>query len=79
MRLLVIGVLAALAAALLTVALLVGYHQDQGIIRWFPGTGVASKLDVMGAQPTYVVIEDEQAGSSASFPVLSRRHLPGAT
>jgi len=71
MRFLLIGVLAAVIATLLTIALLVGYSHDQGVIRWFPGTGVAGKLDVMGAQPAYVVIEDERVGSAASYPVLS--------
>jgi len=71
MRLLVIAVLGALAAGLLTVALLVGYDQDQQIIRWFPGTGIAGKVDVTGAPPAYVVIEDRRAGSVTSYPVLS--------
>jgi len=71
MRALVIGLLAFLAAALLTLALLVSYHQDQQIIRWFPGTGVAGKLDVVGATPAYVVIQDERAGATTSYPVLS--------
>jgi hypothetical protein len=71
MRLLVIGLLAVLAAALLTIVLLVSYHQDQQIIRWFPGTGVAGKLDVVGEQPAYVVIEAERAGPANTYAVLS--------
>jgi hypothetical protein len=71
MRFLVIGLLAAIMAVLLTVTLLVGYEHDQAIIRWFPGTGVAGKLDITGAQPAFVVIEDERVASLATYPVLS--------
>jgi hypothetical protein len=71
MRLLVIGLLAAAVTVLLTVTMFVGYKHDQGIIRWFPGTGVAGKLDVDGAPPAYVVIEDVRGGSATTYPVLS--------
>jgi hypothetical protein len=70
MRLLVIAVAAAVLAILLTVALL-GYRQDQRVIRWFDGTGVAAKLDVAGQAPRDVSIEDARTGKSYTFPVAA--------
>jgi hypothetical protein len=70
MRLLVIAVAAAVLAILLTVALL-GYRQDQRVIRWFDGTGVAAKLDVAGQTPRDVSIEDARTGTSYTFEVAA--------
>ncbi len=61
MRLLVVGVLAALLAILVTVTLL-GYRRDQAVIRWFPGTGIAGKIDMLGATPSTVFIDNRQSG-----------------
>jgi hypothetical protein len=62
MRLLRIGLLAALTAGLLAVAVMRGYSEDQAVIRWFPGTGIAGKLDVAGTMPSSVIIEDQGSG-----------------
>ena len=70
MRLLVIAVAAAVLATLLTVALL-GYRQDQRVIRWFDGTGVAAKLDVAGQPPRDVSIEDARTGKAYTFAVAA--------
>lgn len=71
MRLLLIGVLAAVLAVLLTVAVLTGYQQDQGVIRWFDGTGIAGKLDVVGSQPDHLVVENQANRSRIDVAVLS--------
>jgi hypothetical protein len=60
-RLLRVGLLAFLTVGLLAVAVMHGYSEDQGVIRWFPGTGIAGKVDVMGTMPSAVVIEDEKS------------------
>ena len=70
MRLLVVGVLAAALSVLLTVTLLLGYRTDQQRVRWFPGTGVAGKVDVTGAPPAYVSVEDLATGKEYTEPVL---------
>ena len=70
MKLLRIGVLAAVLSVLLTVALLTGYHQDQQVIRWFPGTGIAGKVDVLGAAPTYLSIVNRASGREYTVRVL---------
>lgn len=57
MRLLVVGLLAAALSVLVTVTLL-GYRHDQVVIRWFPGTGIAGKIDVLGANPSSVLIDN---------------------
>ncbi len=71
MKLLVVGLLAAALAVLLTIAVVAGYREDQGTIRWFPGTGIAGKVDVIGPQPTNLLITNEQSGVSVTAPVLS--------
>jgi hypothetical protein len=58
MKLLVVGVLSLVTATLLTAALLLGYREDQRVIMRFSGTGIAGKLDVIGAMPDQVLIED---------------------
>lgn len=70
MRLLLIGILAAVLSVLLTVTLLVGYRHDQQVIRWFPGTGIAAKLDTLGSPPSYVTIDNRQTGKAYTEPVL---------
>ena len=70
MKLLVIGVLAVILSALLTVALLTGYQRDQQVIRWFPGTGIAAKLDVAGGIPAFVAITNARSGEEYTFRVL---------
>ena len=70
MRLLVVGVLAAALSVLLTVTLLLGYRTDQQRVRWFPGTGIAGKVDVAGAPPAYVSVEDLATGKEYTEPVL---------
>ena len=71
MRLLVVGVLAAVLSVLLTLAVLTEYQQDQGVIRWFDGTGIAGKLDVVGSQPDHLVVESQATGSRIDVAVLS--------
>jgi hypothetical protein len=68
-RLLVIGILAIALSVLLTVALL-GYRQDRYVIRWFPGTGIAAKVDTLGAPPSSVEIVDRHTGKERTAPVL---------
>ena len=63
MKLLRIGCLAVLTVGLLVVAVLRGYADDQAVIRWFPGTGIAGKIDVAQAMPSEVAIQDQASGS----------------
>ena len=63
MRLLRVGLLVFLIAGLLVVAVLRGYSEDQAVIRWFPGTGIAGKIDVAQGWPSYIAIEDRVSGS----------------
>jgi len=69
MKLLAIGLLAAVLSVLLTVALLTGYHEDQQVVRWFPGTGIAGKVDVLGAAPTYLSIANRAGGQEYTVRV----------
>ena len=71
MRLRAVALLVATLTTLLTVAVLIGYRNDQQVIRWFPGTGIAGKLDVGGAQPAYLAIENESTGAAATVAVLA--------
>jgi hypothetical protein len=71
MRLLVVGVLAAVLCVLLSIAVLTGYRQDQQVIRWFDGTGIAGKVDVVGAQPDHLVVENQENRSRIDVAVLS--------
>lgn len=70
MKLLVIGVLAAALSVLLTATLLAGWRDDQRAVRWFPGTGIAAKVDTFGAQPSYVTIANRQTGKEYTEAVL---------
>ena len=69
MRLLVVGVLAAALSILLIVTLL-GYRHDQRVVRIFPGTGIAAKIDMWGAAPSSVEIGSEETGRQYTFAVL---------
>ena len=60
-RLLRIGLLAFLTVGLLAVAVMHGYSEDQRVIRWFPGTGIAGKIDVLETMPSAVLIEDQKS------------------
>jgi hypothetical protein len=71
LKLLVLGVLTVLALGLLVVAVAHGYSQDQGAIRWFPGTGIAGKIDVGGRMPSYLLIEDTRSRALARTPLAS--------
>jgi len=68
MRLLVVGVLAAVLCVLVTVTLL-GYRHDQAVIRWFPGTGIAAKIDMLGATPSSVLLDNRQTGKDYTAQV----------
>jgi hypothetical protein len=70
-RLLRVGLLAFLTVGLLAVAVMHGYSEDQSVIRWFPGTGIAGKIDVMGTIPSYLVIEDLSSRTSVRTPVAA--------
>jgi hypothetical protein len=69
MKLLVVGILAATVSVLLTVALLAGYRADQQIVHWFPGTGIAAKVDVLGLPPSHVSIENRKTGDEYTFAI----------
>jgi hypothetical protein len=69
MRLLRLGFLAFLLSVLLTAAVIGGYGRDQQVIRWFPGTGIAGKLDVWGGAPGQVQIQNRTTGATASADV----------
>lgn len=69
MRLLRISLLAFVLSALLTAAVVGGYGRDQQTIRWFPGTGIAGKLDGWGAAPGQVRLENATDGAVASADV----------
>ena len=68
MRLLVVGVLAIALSILVTITLL-GYRHDRVVIRWFPGTGIAGKIDVLGATPPSILIGNRQTGREFIAPV----------
>jgi hypothetical protein len=68
-KLLVVGILAAIVSVLLTVTLLAGYRYDQHVIRWFPGTGIAGKLDVLGGAPSAVEIVNDRTGKEYAAAV----------
>jgi len=70
-RLLRVGLLMVLTVGLLAVAVMHGYSEDQSVIRWFPGTGIAGKIDVMSPMPTYLVIEDLSSRTSVRAPVAA--------
>lgn len=70
MKVLVIGLLAAILSVLLTVALLVSYRADQHVVRWFPGTGIAGKVDVRGTPPAYLSVTDRRRGNEYTVRVL---------
>ncbi len=61
MRFLRIGFLAFVTASLLAAAVLHGYSEDQRVIRWFAGTGVAGKIDSIGPAPRYLLVEDQNS------------------
>ncbi|HET7418812.1 MAG TPA: hypothetical protein VFL27_00355 [Candidatus Dormibacteraeota bacterium] len=63
MRLLRVGFLTLLLAVLLTAAVIGDYGRDRQVIRWFPGTGIAAKVDVWGATPTRVRIVSMDTGA----------------
>lgn len=69
MRLLRAGLLACLLAALLTAAVLGDYGRDRYVIRWFPGTGIAGKVDVWGPAPARVTIANQANNAIASAEV----------
>ena len=71
MRLLAIALLTFALVLLVAVALVLGYRQDQGVVRWFPGSGISAKLDVIGVMPDYVRIENEPSGQTQKIAVLS--------
>ena len=83
MKLLRIGCLAVLTVGLLVVAVLRSYSDDQAVIRWFPGTGIAGKIDVNQTLPAYVVLQDPASGSVRHADVAAdgtfiARLAPGA-
>jgi hypothetical protein len=71
MKILVVGLLAAVVSVLLTVTLLAGYRQDQQVVRWFPGTGIAGKIDEVGDPPSYVLIDNTRTGKAYTESVLA--------
>ena len=83
MRWLRLGMLAVLLSLLLTAAVVGGYSRDQQTIRWFPGTGIAGKLDVWGSQPGRVAIEDRSTATVSYVEVFADgsfvAQLPPAT
>jgi len=66
-----LGLLGALVAGLFTVAVFHGYREDQRVIRFFAGTGVAGKIDVIGTPPSYVLIAGENAKTTARVAVAA--------
>ena len=71
MKLLRLGLLAVLTAGLLSVAAMHGYSEDQRVIRWFPGTGIAGKIDVTGPMPSAVLVEDQKSHDVLSVAVAA--------
>ena len=71
MRLLTIALLTLALVVLLAVTLVLGYRQDQGVVRWFPGSGISAKLDVGGLMPGYVRIQNESTKETQRVAVLS--------
>ena len=60
MKLFLIGILALITTSLLTAALLTEYRAEQRVLMRFSGTGIAGKLDVVGAEPASLQIADDR-------------------
>jgi len=73
-----LGLLGALVAGLITVAVLHGYREDQRVIRFFAGTGVAGKIDVIGTPPSYVLIAKKKRENHSSSRGGGGRHVRGS-
>lgn len=71
MRWLRLGMLALLLSLLLTAAVAGGYSRDRQTIRWFPGTGIAGKLDVWGSEPSKVAIENRSTATVSYVEVFA--------
>jgi hypothetical protein len=84
MRLLVVGVMAVVLSALLAVALLLGgYHVEQTQIPRFMGRGIAGKVDIIGGQPSQILIENlrshvKTGASLAADGTFAARLSPGS-
>jgi hypothetical protein len=70
-RLLRVALLTFLTVGLLAVAVMHGYSEDQSVIRWFPGTGIAGKIDTVSTMPSYLVIEDLSSRTSVRTTVAA--------
>ncbi|TME70722.1 MAG: hypothetical protein E6I50_03840 [Chloroflexi bacterium] len=71
MKLLVVGILVAALAVLLTVATLIGYQSDRSSIPDFAGTGIAARIDTFGALPKSIAIQNEQTGATTLTQVAA--------
>jgi hypothetical protein len=71
LRLLILGFLAVLAAGLLTAAVLHGYRDDQRVIHFFAGTGIAGKIDAIGNAPSSVLITKGSSQASVRVAVAA--------
>jgi len=71
MKLLIISMLTAILAVLLTATVVLGYRNEQQTIYRFMGTGIAAKVDVWGNPPAYVLIDNAETGAM-SRPPLSK-------
>ena len=71
MKLLVVGILVAALAVLLTVATLSGYQSDRSSIPDFAGTGIAARIDTFGALPKSIAIQNEQTGATTLTQVAA--------
>lgn len=69
MKLLRIAALMAVLAVLLVAAVIGDYGREQQVIRWFPGTGIAGKLDMWGPAPSKVQIQSQATGVVTSADV----------
>ena len=63
MKLFRIALLTSLVLLVATAAVFGDYGRERRTIRWFPGTGIAAKVDVWGAAPPHVRIANTETGA----------------
>ena len=63
MKLFRIALLMSLGLLVATAAVFGDYGRERQTIRWFPGTGIAAKVEVWGAAPPHVRIANMETGA----------------
>jgi hypothetical protein len=69
MKLFRIALLTSLVVLVTTAAVFGDYGRERQTIRWFPGTGIAARVDVWGAEPSHVRIVNVDTGAASDADV----------